>query len=418
MKKLIFLVATLLVAAFLFSSFEKEKHCVYRTLMNEDPVERVPVFVDIEDVHTSVKSGLKWLQSAQQKDGGWGCGLHTRQGVKDPHAVETDLATTAMVAMSFLRSGSNLENGPYQKELLKATDYLTEKIKEANENNMVLNQQGTQIQRKLGNNIDIVMTTQFFTNLLRTLKPDNPQYQEIKTSLSICVDGIQTNIADNGSLKGGTWAGVLQSSFATSALESAQEVGIYVDGEKLKASQTYQMSNYNPTTEEAETADGAGVMLYAVSGSTRASAKEAKRARKIIEKAKKEGALESNDLVNTKNLINAGMSEKDAMELNTAYQVYQSGNKKSRKADVVRGYGNNGGEEFLSFLQTGESMIVNEDNDWNNWYDNITKTIMEIQNNDGSWNGHHCITSPVFCTATCVSLLTINNDREALQNQN
>ena len=35
---------------------------------------------------------------------------------------------------------------------------------------------------------------------------------------------------------------------------------------------------------------------------------------------------------------------------------------------------------------------------------------MKIQNDDGSWNGHHCITSPVFCTATCGLILSINND--------
>ena len=40
--------------------------------------------------------------------------------------------------------------------------------------------------------------------------------------------------------------------------------------------------------------------------------------------------------------------------------------------------------------------------------------MMRYQNDDGSWNGHHCITSPVFCTATCLLILSVNNDVERL----
>jgi hypothetical protein len=82
---------------------------------------------------------------------------------------------------------------------------------------------------------------------------------------------------------------------------------------------------------------------------------------------------------------------------------------------VLNGFGNNGGEEFLSFLQTGESMIVSKDNDWKKWYDNIGGKLIKIQNDNGSWNGHHCITSPAFCTATCLLVLSIENDIDALQ---
>ena len=77
----------------------------------------------------------------------------------------------------------------------------------------------------------------------------------------------------------------------------------------------------------------------------------------------------------------------------------------------------NGGEEFMSYLQTGESMIIGKDNDWTRWYDNTSGRILQIQNNDGSWSGHHCITSPVFCTATCLLILSVNNDVDKLVKQ-
>ena len=106
--------------------------------------------------------------------------------------------------------------------------------------------------------------------------------------------------------------------------------------------------------------------------------------------------------------------ETEAMEYTTSYNVYQSAKQKAQQEDVLNGFGNNGGEEFLSFLQTGESLIVNKDKDWKKWYDDMSGRILKIQNQDGSWNGHHCFTSPVFCTATSVLLLTVENDIDYL----
>ena len=81
---------------------------------------------------------------------------------------------------------------------------------------------------------------------------------------------------------------------------------------------------------------------------------------------------------------------------------------------MIAGFGNNGGEEYLSYLMTGESLIVSGDNEWKKWYDQTTGRLLQIQNNDGSWNGHHCITSPVFCTATCLLILSIDKDIDFL----
>ena len=59
----------------------------------------------------------------------------------------------------------------------------------------------------------------------------------------------------------------------------------------------------------------------------------------------------------------------------------------AQREDVMSGFGNNGGEEFLSYLQTGESMIINKDQSWQNWYENMSGRLLKIQNNDGSWQG-------------------------------
>ena len=40
--------------------------------------------------------------------------------------------------------------------------------------------------------------------------------------------------------------------------------------------------------------------------------------------------------------------------------------------------------------------------------------LKKVQNKDGSWSGHHCITSPVFCTAAVVQCLTTDRDAATL----
>ncbi|MEM7187956.1 MAG: hypothetical protein AAF466_15010, partial [Bacteroidota bacterium] len=165
---------------------------------------------------------------------------------------------------------------------------------------------------------------------------------------------------------------------------------------------------------DVRTEDGAGVMLYAVSNSVRASAKEARKVKKDLERAKKAGKLDKDATVSAENLKKIGYGESEATQYATSYKVYNSAKNKAQQEDVMSGFGNNGGEEFLSFLQTGESMVVNQDDDWKKWYDDMSGRILKIQNQDGSWNGHHCITSPVFCTATSILLLTVENDIEFL----
>jgi hypothetical protein len=78
----------------------------------------------------------------------------------------------------------------------------------------------------------------------------------------------------------------------------------------------------------------------------------------------------------------------------------------------MEGFGSNGGEELMSYLMTGESILMQGGNEWKQWYETMSKKIMAIQNNDGSWEGHHCITSPVFCTATALLILSIHDDMD------
>lgn len=392
------------------------KGCVFRTVMGEESSDSGFVYKTPYNVFTSVERGLEWIASAQNQNGGWGSGSHSRQDIIDPHAVNTDPATTAMVAMALLRSGNTLIKGEYSAQLKKALNYLlnaTENSAAASYN--ITDQTGTQIQTKLGANIDVVLASQFFSNILdRHLDHDPTLKARVKKNLNTCVAKIQRAQDKDGSMSGAGWAGVLQSSFANNALEAAQAQGAAVDEQALEKSREYQKGNYDTKTGDVKTDRGAGIVLYSVSSSSRASAKEARKVQEEMEEAKRDGRLAKNAPVSPENLEKIGFDKDDALKYSTAYEVYQSAKVKAQRDDVMEGFGNNGGEEFLSYLQTGESMIVNKDNDWKKWYDNMSGRILKIQNEDGSWSGHHCITSPVFCTATCLMILAVNNDIDNL----
>ena len=393
---------------------QPESGCVFMTTMGTQSSEGFDVFKTDENVQLSVRDGLSWLAKAQLPSGGYGAGSHAAQHVRDPHAVQADPATTAMVAQAMLRSGTTLKKGAHTKNLQEAIAYILHTIETSAHNDPYITKvRGTQIQRKLGENIDAVLAAQFLSNLLdRNLK--GVDHKRVAKALEICVAKIESGTDASGRQRGAGWAGVLQSGLANSALEAAQSVGATVDKEVLDRARDYQQRNYDEENGSVNTEDGAGIMLYAVSGSVRASAKDARKAIEAMNKAKKEGRLQENAPMSVENLKKAGLSEGEALGYAASYKVYQSAKSTAQRADVLDGFGNNGGEEFLSFLQTGESMVVNKDDDWKKWYDNMSGRILKIQNEDGSWNGHHCITSPVFCTATSILLLTVENDIQFL----
>jgi hypothetical protein len=390
------------------------KGCVFRTVMGEESSDSMFIFKTPARVNASIDRALSWIVRAQSNSGGWGAGSHARQDIMDPHAVDADPATTAMVSMALLRSGSTLNSGPYKAQLNQALMYLLEAVESAPAQSYnITSLTGTQIQSKLGQNIDVVLTSQFLSNLMETLNQGNLR-ERVKKANAICVTKIQQAVGTNGAIAGSGWAGVLQSSFATTALESAQANDVRVDERALARSKEFQKNNYNPRSGEVATDMGAGVVLYSVSGSSRASAQEARKVSEEMDKARKEGRLEKNAPATPENLQKIGFDSDDARRYSTAYEVYQSAKVQAQRSDVMEGYGNAGGEEFLSYLQTGEGMIIGKDAGWQKWYDNISGRMLSIQNQDGSWNGHHCITSPVFCTATSLLILSVGNDVDKL----
>ena len=56
-----------------------------------------------------------------------------------------------------------------------------------------------------------------------------------------------------------------------------------------------------------------------------------------------------------------------------------------RDDKFVAGFGSNGGEEFLSFLNISEAMLVKGGKDWKDWDAKMTTGLEKAQDKDGSW---------------------------------
>ena len=54
-------------------------------------------------------------------------------------------------------------------------------------------------------------------------------------------------------------------------------------------------------------------------------------------------------------------------------------------------------------------MLQKGGEDWKIWFPTVRDKIVSVQNSDGSWTGHHCITSRTFCTAAACLVLSSPN---------
>ena len=85
---------------------------------------------------------------------------------------------------------------------------------------------------------------------------------------------------------------------------------------------------------------------------------------------------------------------------------------KAKLADrqFIAGFGSIGGEEFFSYLNISDSLHRAGGAEWQKWNADMTAKVLKLQNEDGTWAGHHCITGRVAVTSAAVLLLLA--DRE------
>src|SRR5262245_3511377 len=338
------------------------------------------------------EKGLKWLVSVQGKDGGWGQdGGNEGDNRKDVGLESTgnDLANTSLVCLALLRSGTTMRSGPHVDALRKGVDFVLKNIEAAPADGLaVTNRQGTQIQRKLGPYIDTFLSTMLLSEIDGGMADEAGQ-KRLRGSLGKCIAKIEKNQQKDGSWnQGGGWAPVISTSIASRSLWNAQQKGNEVDAACLKKVEDYTNGNFDVKNKQFRANDGAGVELYVAAQSL----EQASRAPASSPAAKPVPAATAPA---------PKMAEAEA----AAHELKQAATAKLSSANFVAGFGSMGGEEFVSYLNISDSLLRSGGKEWTDWNGKIKDRLVKLQNQDGTWAGHHCITGRVACTASAVMTL-------------
>jgi hypothetical protein len=175
-----------------------------------------------------------------------------------------------------------------------------------------------------------------------------------------------------------------------------------VDKKAIDNSRQYQANNIS--TDGVRSEDAAGVPLYAAASAQRATSAEAREMELLITPGQlagfNSGKIKKDEII--RDLETKGVDRDKAERLTTSYAVNQSSTRTLQSDDIWNGFGNNGGEEYLSYMMTSEALAQQGKEAWLKWRQSIESKFKQSQNPNGSWSGQHCITSPVFCTAAII----------------
>ncbi|HYR85652.1 MAG TPA: prenyltransferase/squalene oxidase repeat-containing protein [Terriglobia bacterium] len=341
------------------------------------------VSTQVPSMAAAVDKGAKWLASVQGADGGWGQDGGETSYVRTSERLESngnDVANTAVAALALLEAGKQ-----YQPNVDRAIDFILRKVETSPADGLAITDaQGTQIERKLGPYIDTFLTSMLLAKVDGT-RSNTQRNVRVRQALQKCVAKIVRNQKGDGSWNvAGGWAPVLGTSMASRSLFEAQQKGVKVDETVMARAETYTMKAINGQTQ------GAAGVVSGVLGGAPAAPSEAAGV-PLYQSAQ---ALEQ--LSRTEKDRKKNAPEIAALSAQLA------------DARFVNGFGSIGGEEFFSYLNISDGLRRAGGDEWNKWHSQITQKILNLQNSDGTWAGHHCITGRVAVTSAAILNLSIN----------
>ncbi|QDU61497.1 Prenyltransferase and squalene oxidase repeat protein [Planctomycetes bacterium Pan216] len=394
----------------------------------------------------TTSKGLAYLVNQQHADGGWGQGggwrINTQGGgrvdggnAQDP----SDVGNTCIATLALIRAGHTPGQGAYAKNVERAVEFITKHVDQADDDSLYVTPiRDTQLQQKIGRYVDTFLAALVLSELKGKL-PDSDAEGLVLASLEKAIKKIEKNQQANGNFAGNAgWASTLSMCLCSKAINRARQSGVQVAQEALDrdfdgAVAAIESKKMRPKGVAAgRVGSRGGGVVPALSGRPVASARvvlglAGDAGVDLYSDSSNVGRLQ--ELANTneerkreaKRLLLDESAPKEAKDkarlvLNDVLKVEKA------KASAVNGilgrlddkgfiagFGNNGGEEFLSYMNISETLVVDGGEKWNDWDQSITKNLEQAQNQDGSWSGHHCITGRTFCTAA--ALLTLMADR-------
>lgn len=342
-----------------------------------------------DPVSIAVQKGTQWLISTQGKDGGWGQDGGETSYVRPGERLESsgnDVANTAVAATALLHAGSTPTHGEYQAALVRAVDFILRRVDESPAEGLeVTSLRGTQIQRKLGPCIDTFLTSKLLAELDGEMGNARAN-AHVRQALQKCVAKIEKNQLKDGSWNiAGGWAPILGTSMASRSLYVAQQKGVAVSAGTMAKVQDYTANQAQAgAVAGAASSPGAASSMVVVSAGV-----------PLYQDAQ---ALEQ-----------LSRTEKDRKE--NAPRIKAMTGRLANPQHVM-GFGSFGGEEFFSYLNISDSLHRTGGEEWEKWNGEIKAKLLKLQNEDGTWAGHHCITGRVAVTSAAILVMLV--DREPI----
>jgi len=340
-------------------------------------------------VSTAVEKGARWLASVQGADGGWGQDGGEASSTRPGERLESsgnDVANTAVAALALMQAGRQ-----YEPQVERALAFILQRVEASPMDGLAItDRQGTQIQRKLGPCIDTFLSSMLLAQI--DGRASTPALNaRVRKALQKTVAKIEKHQQSDGSwnLAGG-WAPVLGTSMASRSLFEAQKKGVAVSATVMARAESYTTTALSSASPAGR---GAGVGM--AGGGVAASAAPVEAAGVALYQNAQ--ALEQ-------------LSRTAADRVQNAKQISAIQGQLGDAA-FVRGFGSMGGEELFSYLNISDSMKRVGGDAWPKWHADITQKILGVQNADGSWAGHHCITGRVAMTSAAMLNLTVDRAR-------
>lgn len=301
----------------------------------------------------SVDKAVQWLLSAQNRDGSWG----------DNPGSQGEVGNTCIATLALMSTGSSATRGKHWRPIRRAVEWLQNRTRGYGESSAHLDSY-TLLQRKLGQNIDLYLLTLLHSQVAGQ-GIDVFDDQQMLLELQAASDRIASLQQPNGAWET-SYEPMLTTITAWLALRQAADAGVAIQHASPQKVLRY--------LKEDCLEPGTGIFREAKWG----------RSMRFVTQS---GGLR----------VFYAMGEGETPEGQRATKVVTS-----MRFDQDVG-GRSGGEEFLGALFATQALHMAEDSTvFDKWYDKITDSLVQCQNRDGSWFGHHCITGRVFCTACSI----------------
>ncbi len=375
----------------------------------------------------NVKRGLAWLAQTQLDNGAWGQGDESKEmGAGMANLSKTpNVADTCMVVMAFIRGGDTPADGVNKTSVLKGIEFICAQIEESDDASLwITTLRNTRTQTKLGTYVDTFFAAQTLSEV-KDRMPSEAGKARVEKALAKVVKKIEAGQQKDGQWANAGWAPALAQAQAAKAVNVVVQNGGQVNESVRARVEEYAQADFSRTTLAGVSADRAGATL-SVRGSAAGVGGGGDAGVALYSSGGQLAAM------NSASVTNAGLrhyyediaispttqpaAREEARLMLTRFAANDKALGEAQKQVIARlgdkqfmaGFGSNGGEEFLSYLNIGESLFTKGGDDWKKWDDSMTGNLNKIQNDDGSWSGQHCITGRTFCTAAALQVLTID----------